>query len=58
MIRTACQVLDRAVLGSLEFGVAELQIPVLVVLGHEHCGDVVQLGDRPGGDHSGVKRTK
>jgi len=40
VIRTAGQVLDRAVLGSLEFGVAELQIPVLVVLGHEHCGAV------------------
>ena len=40
VIRTAGQVLDRAVLGSLEFGVAELNIPVLVVLGHEHCGAV------------------
>ncbi len=40
VIRTAGQVLDRAVLGSLEFGVAELHIPLLVVLGHEHCGAV------------------
>jgi len=40
VIRTAGQVLDRAVLGSLEFGVAELNIPVLAVLGHEHCGAV------------------
>lgn len=32
--------LDKAVLGSLEFGVAELNIPLLVVLGHEHCGAV------------------
>ncbi|NJN84418.1 MAG: carbonic anhydrase [Caldilineaceae bacterium] len=40
VIRTAGQVLDHAVLGSLEFGVAELQIPLLVVLGHEHCGAV------------------
>ena len=40
VIRTAGQVLDRAVLGSLEFGVAELQIPVIVVLGHERCGAV------------------
>lgn len=38
VIRTAGQVLDKAVLGSLEFGVAELHIPVIVVLGHEHCG--------------------
>lgn len=40
VIRTAGQVLDRAVLGSLEFGVAELHIRVLVVLGHEHCGAI------------------
>lgn len=40
VIRTAGQVLDQAALGSLEFGVVELHIPVLVVLGHEHCGAV------------------
>lgn len=40
VIRTAGQVLDRAVLGSLEFGVVELGIKVLVVLGHERCGAV------------------
>lgn len=40
VIRTAGQVIDRAVLGSLEFGVAELNIPLLVVLGHEKCGAV------------------
>jgi carbonic anhydrase len=28
------------VLGSLEFGVAELKIPLLMVLGHEKCGAV------------------
>jgi carbonic anhydrase len=40
VIRTAGQVLDDAALGSLEFGVAELAIPLLVVLGHESCGAV------------------
>ena len=40
VVRTAGQVLDKAVLGSLEFGVAELHIPLIVVLGHEHCGAV------------------
>lgn len=40
VVRTAGQVLDKAVLGSLEFGVAELHIPVIVVLGHERCGAV------------------
>ncbi len=40
VIRTAGEVLDRAALGSLEFGVAELGIPILVVLGHQQCGAV------------------
>lgn len=38
--RSAGHVLDRAVVGSLEFGVAELGIPLIVVLGHESCGAV------------------
>lgn len=40
VIRTAGQVIDKAVLGSLKFGFAELHIPLLVVLGHEKCGAV------------------
>lgn len=40
VIRTAGHVLDSAVLGSLEFGVAELHIPLLMVVGHEKCGAV------------------
>ena len=40
VIRTAGQVIDNAVLGSLQFGVAELSIPLLLVLGHEKCGAV------------------
>ncbi|MCX6050159.1 MAG: twin-arginine translocation signal domain-containing protein [Chloroflexi bacterium] len=40
VIRTAGHVIDNAVLGSLEFGVAELNIPLLMVLGHEKCGAV------------------
>ena len=38
--RSAGQVLDHAVVGSLQFGVAELKIPLLLVLGHERCGAV------------------
>ena len=38
VIRTAGEVLDHAVLGSLEFGVAQLGIPIIVVLGHKNCG--------------------
>ncbi len=41
VIRTAGQVIDRAVMGSLEFGIAELHIPLLVVLGHASCGAVI-----------------
>jgi carbonic anhydrase len=40
VVRTAGQVLDQAVLGSLEFGVLEFNIPLLVVLGHAYCGAV------------------
>jgi carbonic anhydrase len=40
VIRTAAEVPDKAVLGSIEYGVAELKIPLLVVLGHEKCGAV------------------
>jgi carbonic anhydrase len=40
VMRTAGNVLDDAVLGSIEYGVAELEIPLLVVLGHERCGAV------------------
>jgi carbonic anhydrase len=39
-VRTAGQVIDRAVLGSLQFGIAEFGIPLLVVLGHSGCGAV------------------
>jgi carbonic anhydrase len=38
--RSAGEVLDRAVTGSLEYGVSELKIPLLVVLGHQNCGAV------------------
>jgi carbonic anhydrase len=30
-------VVDHAVLGSIQYGVAELKIPLLVVLGHENA---------------------
>jgi carbonic anhydrase len=39
-IRTAGHVVDAAVLGSLEYGVHELEIPLIVVMGHERCGAV------------------
>jgi carbonic anhydrase len=39
-IRTAGQVLDEAVLGSIQYGVEELGVPLVLVLGHERCGAV------------------
>jgi carbonic anhydrase len=40
VVRTAGHALDDAVLGSIEYGVAELAIPLILVLGHEKCGAV------------------
>jgi carbonic anhydrase len=40
VVRSAGQVLDDAVLGSLQFGVGELKTPLLVVLGHSGCGAI------------------
>lgn len=55
VVRTAGHVVDLSVLGSLEFGVAKLKIPLIVVLGHDSCGAItaamesVASGDMPGG---------
>jgi carbonic anhydrase len=55
VVRTAGHVVDTGVLGSLEFGVAVLGIPLVVVLGHDRCGavtatlDAVTTGVLPGG---------
>lgn len=40
VVRTAGQVIDDAVLGSLEFSVSVLNVPLIVVLGHDRCGAV------------------
>ncbi|WP_443031269.1 carbonic anhydrase [Streptomyces sp. 3214.6] len=39
-VRTAGEVLDEAVLGSVAYGVLELGIPLIMVLGHQSCGAV------------------
>lgn len=39
-VRSAGEVLDEAVLGSVAYGVLELDIPLVVVLGHQSCGAV------------------
>src|SRR5689334_1959788 len=40
VVRTAGHVVDTGVLGSLEFGVDVLEVPLVVVLGHDACGAV------------------
>ncbi|QNP72290.1 carbonic anhydrase [Streptomyces roseirectus] len=54
-LRTAGQVLDEAVLASVQYGVAELRIPLVLVLGHERCGAVAATLDhlRSGADAPG-----
>lgn len=55
VVRSGGQVLDRAVLGSVEFAVTQLRVPLVMVLGHSRCGavqatmDVVHGGTRPAG---------
>ena len=40
VIRTAGEIIDLAVLGSLEYAVESLNVPLIVVMGHESCGAV------------------
>jgi carbonic anhydrase len=55
VVRTAGHVVDDAVLGSLEYSVSILGVPLIVVLGHDSCGAVtatkasVQTGQMPVG---------
>ncbi|MGW7197834.1 carbonic anhydrase [Streptomyces chryseus] len=39
-VRSAGEVLDEAVLGSIAYGALELDIPLILVLGHQSCGAV------------------
>jgi carbonic anhydrase len=40
VVRTAGQAIDSAVLGSIEYAVTALNVPLIVVLGHTSCGAV------------------
>ena len=40
VVRTAGHVVDSAVLGSIEYAVTVLDVPLIVVLGHDSCGAV------------------
>ncbi|WP_394941516.1 carbonic anhydrase [Psychromicrobium sp. YIM B11713] len=55
VVRTAGQVIDLAVLGSIEYSISVLGVPLIVVLGHDNCGAVaatkeaVDSGEMPHG---------
>jgi len=53
VVRSAGHVLDRAVMGSVEFAVTDLQVSLVVVLGHDDCravaDEAVRTGRRPAG---------
>jgi carbonic anhydrase len=55
VVRTAGQAIDTAVLGSIEYAVTALNVPLIVVLGHSSCGAVkatisaIDEGAIPGG---------
>ena len=55
VVRTAGQAIDTAVLGSIEYAVTVLNVPLIVVLGHSSCGAVkatisaIDEGAIPGG---------
>ena len=40
VVRTAGHVIDSAVMGSIEYAVAVLDVPLIVVLGHDSCGAI------------------
>jgi carbonic anhydrase len=40
VVRNAGQVISESVIGSLEYAVAVLHVPLLIVLGHDSCGAV------------------
>ncbi|NLU82118.1 carbonic anhydrase [Rhodococcus sp. HNM0569] len=55
VVRTAGHVVDGSVLGSIEYAVEVLNVPLIVVLGHDSCGavratlDALDHGTVPGG---------
>ncbi|MEN8905667.1 MAG: carbonic anhydrase [Clostridiales bacterium] len=45
VIRNAGNVVDNVTLGSIEFGIQVLKTPIVIVLGHMHCGAVIAAVD-------------
>ena len=47
MVRTAGQVIENGVLGSIEYAVEEFKTPIIMVLGHDSCGAVTAARTQP-----------
>jgi carbonic anhydrase len=56
VIRTAGQSIDEMVLGSIEYGAATLNLPMLLVLGHENCRAVAATCESKGEGGEGYVR--
>ena len=50
VVRNAGQIISESVVGSLEYAVAVLNVPLIVVLGHDACGAVKAAIDSEGVD--------
>jgi carbonic anhydrase len=50
VVRNAGQVISDSVVGSLEYAVAVLEVPLILVLGHDECGAVKAAIDQAGPD--------
>jgi carbonic anhydrase len=55
VVRTAGLVLDPTSIGSLEYAVAHLHVPLLVIKGHESCGAVTAAVEHPEADEGQIK---
>jgi carbonic anhydrase len=49
VVRNAGQVIAETILGSLEFSVEALEVPLILVLGHDNCGAIRATIDSVGG---------
>lgn len=61
VIRVAGNILGPLTMGSVEYGVEHLGAPLLIVLGHDHCGAVkaaVEGGEAPGSIGTIVERIR
>jgi carbonic anhydrase len=50
VVRNAGQIISESVVGSLEYAVSVLKVPLIVVLGHDECGAVLAAIDSQGAE--------